>query len=56
MVVDRAYLESVVPFMVSFPTFYITLNPPWSRKFLPYLVYMVGMDLNAHVQVFHKSI
>jgi hypothetical protein len=28
MVVDRAYLESVVPFMVSFPTFYITLNPP----------------------------
>ncbi len=46
----------MVPFMVSCPSFYITLNPPSTNKFLPYPIYTVGMDLNACVQVFYRSI
>jgi hypothetical protein len=34
----------------------ITPNPPPSKKSLPYPIYIMGMDLDAHVLVFHKAI
>jgi hypothetical protein len=54
-VVDRAYLESVVPFMVSCPP-PLTPNPPSSRKSLPYPIYTAWMIPNALVWVFRKAI
>ncbi len=53
---DRAYLESIIPFMASFPTHGTTkiLHP--SKNFLPYPIYTMGMNPNACVQVIHKAI
>jgi hypothetical protein len=31
-------------------------NPPPSRKFLPYPIYIMGTNLDACVQVSHKAI
>jgi hypothetical protein len=53
--VDKAYLESVIPFMVSYVT-PITPNPPPSTKPLPYPICIAGMDLNANVRMFRKAI
>jgi hypothetical protein len=52
---DRAYLESMVPFMVSCPT-PITPNPPPSKKSLPYPIYIIGTNLDVHVHVFYRVI
>jgi hypothetical protein len=44
---DKAYLESMVPPMVSYPTPY--KNPPPSKKSLPYPIYIARTDPDAHV-------
>ncbi len=51
---DNAYLESMVPPMVSCPTPYRNFQP--SGKSLPYPIYTARTDLNAHVQIFCKAI
>ncbi len=45
----------MVPFVVSCPTPYSTKSST-SKKSLPYCIYNVRMDLDAHVQVFCKAI
>ncbi len=51
----NAYLEFMVPLMVSCPTPYSTKSST-SKKSLPYPIYTMKMNLDVHVQVFHKAI
>jgi len=44
---DRAYLESMVPSMVSCPTPYRIPLP--NNKSLPYPIYIAGRNPNVHV-------
>jgi hypothetical protein len=55
MVMDRAYLEFVVPFMVSIQL-PITPNLPPSKESLPYPIHTKGIDHDVHVIVFQKVI
>jgi hypothetical protein len=52
---DGILLEQMVPTMVSNTCYNYPNNLP-IRKSVPYPIYIVGIDLDAHVRVFKKAI